>query len=211
MCNFARSVPPVSYSLIRTRIPAEKCNPQWRNPNHFANCSNFEQSLLKMVTRRKRWSTSAASGSAAGWKSGGPSLGRSPGAHKERRPVNQDQIEIFRGNRVDTIFRAGLRALLFFCRFERTRTRSTRSGASIYGNGIVQISAPLDRAFFAANLQLEGIRASEPRRGGVCEISTLPERDRAMLRRSDQIQSFEDRVATGMKITGAGLCRGCPD
>jgi hypothetical protein len=32
-----------------------------------------------------------------------------------------------------------------------------------------------------------------------------------MLRRSDQIQSFEDRVATGMKITGAGLCRGGPD
>jgi hypothetical protein len=36
------------------------------------------------------------------------------GAHKQRRPVNQDQIQIFRGNRVDTIFRAGLRALLFF-------------------------------------------------------------------------------------------------
>src|SRR4051812_28267788 len=46
--------------------------------------------------------------------SGGPSLGRSPGAHKQRRPVNQDQIQIFRGNRVDTIFRAGLTALLFF-------------------------------------------------------------------------------------------------
>src|ERR1700682_3454099 len=28
-------------------------------------------------------------------KSGGPSLGRSPGAHKQRRPVNQDQIQIF--------------------------------------------------------------------------------------------------------------------
>src|ERR1700744_342585 len=27
-------------------------------------------------------------------KSGGPSLGRSPGAHKQRRPVNQDQIEL---------------------------------------------------------------------------------------------------------------------
>lgn len=47
-------------------------------------------------------------------KSGGPSLGRSPGAHKQRRPVNQDQIQSLRGNRVDTIFRAGLRALLFF-------------------------------------------------------------------------------------------------
>ena len=28
-------------------------------------------------------------------QSGGPSLGRSPGAHKQRQPVNQDQIQIF--------------------------------------------------------------------------------------------------------------------
>jgi hypothetical protein len=51
---------------------------------------------------------------AARFKSGGPSLGRSPGAHKQRRPVNQDQIQFFGENRVDTIFRAGLLALLFF-------------------------------------------------------------------------------------------------
>jgi hypothetical protein len=38
------------------------CNPEWRNRDHFANCSNFEQSLLKLMTRRKRWSTSAGSG-----------------------------------------------------------------------------------------------------------------------------------------------------
>jgi hypothetical protein len=31
---------------------------------------------------------------AARLKSGGPSLGRSPGAHKQRRPVNQDQIQL---------------------------------------------------------------------------------------------------------------------
>jgi hypothetical protein len=30
------------------------CNPWWRNPNHFADCSNFEQSLLKMMTRLER-------------------------------------------------------------------------------------------------------------------------------------------------------------
>jgi hypothetical protein len=30
---------------------------------------------------------------AARLKSGGPSLGRSPGAHKQRRPANQDQIQ----------------------------------------------------------------------------------------------------------------------
>lgn len=35
---------------------------KWRNPNHFANCLNFEQSLLKLMTRRKRWSTTAGSG-----------------------------------------------------------------------------------------------------------------------------------------------------
>src|ERR1700674_4691917 len=48
-----------------------------------------------MVTRGKRWSNSAGSGWPQGLKSGGPSLGRSPGAHKQRRPVNQDQIQIF--------------------------------------------------------------------------------------------------------------------
>ena len=47
----------------RDAICAARCNlGGWRNPNHFASCSNFEQSLLKMVTRRKRWSTSAGSG-----------------------------------------------------------------------------------------------------------------------------------------------------
>jgi hypothetical protein len=37
-----------------------------------------------------------------------------PGAHKQRHPVNQRQISIFRGNRVDTIFRAGLWPCSFF-------------------------------------------------------------------------------------------------
>jgi hypothetical protein len=48
-----------------------------------------------MVTRRKRWSSNAGSDFAERFKSGGPSLGRSPGAQKQRRPVNQDQIQIF--------------------------------------------------------------------------------------------------------------------
>jgi hypothetical protein len=39
-----------------------RCNPEWRNRDHFVNCSNFEQSLLKLMTRQKRWSTSAGSG-----------------------------------------------------------------------------------------------------------------------------------------------------
>ena len=45
-----------------TRFACRACNRQWRNPNHFANCSNFEQSLLKLMTSRKRWSTTAGSG-----------------------------------------------------------------------------------------------------------------------------------------------------
>ena len=80
--------------LPKTRTPAVRCNHEWRNTNHFAECSNFEQSLLKLMTKRKRWSTSELSGWPQRHKSGGPSLGRNPGAHKQRRPVNQDQIHI---------------------------------------------------------------------------------------------------------------------
>ena len=47
-------------------------------------------------------------------KSGGPSLGRSPGAQKQRRPANQDQIQIFGEIRVDTILRAGFAPRSFF-------------------------------------------------------------------------------------------------
>jgi hypothetical protein len=68
---------------------------------------------------------------AARLKLDGPSLGRSPGAHKQRRPVNQDQIQIFRGNRVDTIFGAGLAALLFFLwRFSLAVLVSLRANGS---------------------------------------------------------------------------------
>jgi hypothetical protein len=84
-------------------------------------------------------------------------------------------------------------------------------GHSIYRRGVIQISASLDRAFFAANLQLERIRASVPRCGRVCEISTLPERDRAMLWGFKQIQSLEDRVAAGTKIARARRSCGGPD
>jgi hypothetical protein len=52
---------------------------------------------------------------AARSKLGGPSLGRSPGAHKQRRPVNQEQIQIF-GEIGSTQFlsRAPRPALFFF-------------------------------------------------------------------------------------------------
>jgi hypothetical protein len=44
--------------LARNPSSALSRNPGWRNSDHFVGCSNFEQSLLKMMTRRKRWSNS---------------------------------------------------------------------------------------------------------------------------------------------------------
>jgi hypothetical protein len=63
--------------LPRREFRPRSCNQNWCNPNHFADCWNFEQSLLKLMTRRQRWSRHAGSGWPQG-KSGGPSLGRSP-------------------------------------------------------------------------------------------------------------------------------------
>jgi len=40
-------------------------------------------------------------------KLGGPSLGRNPDAHKQRRLVNQEQIQLCEETRVDTIFEQG--------------------------------------------------------------------------------------------------------
>src|SRR5216684_3724256 len=51
---------------------------------------------------------------AARSKSGGPSLGRSPDAHKQRRPVKQDQIQIFGEIGSTQFLEQGLTALLFF-------------------------------------------------------------------------------------------------
>ena len=39
---------------LTARFLHVNCNPWWRKPDHFADCSNFEQSLLKMMTRSKR-------------------------------------------------------------------------------------------------------------------------------------------------------------
>ena len=55
--------PPFSSSSGRHALPRRRFwAAEWRNSDHFADCSKFEQSLLKMMTRRKRWSTSAGSG-----------------------------------------------------------------------------------------------------------------------------------------------------
>jgi len=50
------------YFVTRASIRGVECNHGWRNSDHFSDYSNFEQSLLKMVTRRKRSSTTKASG-----------------------------------------------------------------------------------------------------------------------------------------------------
>ena len=67
-------------------------NRRWRHPNHFANCSKFEQSLPKMMTSLERWSTNSGSGQPRGvsWWS---KSREEPDAHKQRHPINQDQIE----------------------------------------------------------------------------------------------------------------------
>jgi hypothetical protein len=65
---------------------------EWSFSNHNENCSNFEQSLLGMMTSVQRWSTN----SVAEWSqggSGGPSLGRNPDAHKQRHPANQPKFK----------------------------------------------------------------------------------------------------------------------
>jgi hemoglobin-like flavoprotein len=53
-----------------------------------------------------------------------------PDAHKQRHPVNQDQIQIFRGNRVDTIFGAGLIALLFFYKITQAAAAVTMTSTN---------------------------------------------------------------------------------
>jgi hypothetical protein len=47
-------------------------------------------------------------------KSGGPSLGRSPDAQKQRRPVNQDQIQIFGEIGSTQFLEQGFRPCSFF-------------------------------------------------------------------------------------------------
>ena len=84
-------------------------NPQpwWRNANHFAECWNFEQSLLKMVTRRKRWSTNSGSG----WPRGSSLVVQVSGGALTRTSSVASSIKIkskFSGKlRVDTIFERG--------------------------------------------------------------------------------------------------------
>src|SRR5437763_11157721 len=85
----------------------------WRNLNHFAKCSKFEQPLHQIVTRREKWSTSAGSG----WPRGFSLVVQVSGGALTRTSSVAPSIKIksnFRGNRVDTIFGAGLAPCSFF-------------------------------------------------------------------------------------------------
>jgi hemoglobin-like flavoprotein len=65
-------------------------------------------------------------------KSGGPSLGRNPGAHKQRRPVNQDQIESF-GEIGSTQFsEQGFAPCSFFSKQANTTQRMTSPANPIH-------------------------------------------------------------------------------
>jgi hypothetical protein len=39
---------------FKSSIARQKRNSEWSNPDHFAKCMNFEQSLLKLMTSEKR-------------------------------------------------------------------------------------------------------------------------------------------------------------
>ena len=85
----------------------------WRNLNHFAKCSKFEQPLHQIVTRREKWSTSAGSG----WPRGFSLVVQVSGGALTRTSSVAPSIKIksnFRGNRVDTIFGAGFAPCSFF-------------------------------------------------------------------------------------------------
>jgi hypothetical protein len=50
------------YYITSLRFCAYKCSSGWRISNHFEICTKFEQSLPKMVTKPKSWSTTTGSG-----------------------------------------------------------------------------------------------------------------------------------------------------
>ena len=90
------------------------CNRQWRNLNHFAECWNFEQSLLKMVTRRTRWSNSAGSG----WPKGSSLVVQVSGGALTRTSsvasTIKNKSKFSRKIRVDTVFEQGSKPCSFF-------------------------------------------------------------------------------------------------
>src|SRR6266446_5829731 len=81
-------------------------------------------------------------------KSGGPSLGRSPDAHKQRRLVNQDQTQFFEVKGSTQFLSRALCPALFFHAFEVSQTASADMTAS---------SNPIERSFEIAALRCEDL------------------------------------------------------
>ena len=107
------SLPLLRAPLLPDAIDLGSRNPRSRGCKDYLTCLNFEQSLLKMMTRRKRWSNSACSG----WPKGSAWWSKSREEPRRAKSSANPSIKTktnFRGNRVDTIIRAGHRALLFF-------------------------------------------------------------------------------------------------
>jgi len=77
---------------------------------------------------------------AARLKSGGPSLGRSPGAHKQRRPVNQDQIQIFGEIGSTQFLEQGLPPCSFFFCSRLVPLQEGLRPASFFRDGLKEIS-----------------------------------------------------------------------
>lgn len=84
-CRRRMSLPP-----LVAKKPRQKSRITQRTDCSARNMK-FELLFQKVVTKQKRWATNLSAGGLR-VTSGGPSLGRSPGAHKRCHPVNQRQI-----------------------------------------------------------------------------------------------------------------------
>jgi hypothetical protein len=105
-----------SYSNTSIESNACRCSPGWAVSNHFQICTKFEHSLPRKVTRSKTSSTTTGSD----WPQGHRLVVQVSGGTLTRKssvtPLINTKSESAGKYRVDTIFRAGLVALLFFCR-----------------------------------------------------------------------------------------------
>lgn len=86
--------------------------------NHFENCSKFEQSFPKMMTRGRRWSRKTSTGWASAPEPGWSKSREEPWrATSSVVPPARSNRKLRGENRVDTIFRAGPECpALFLCR-----------------------------------------------------------------------------------------------
>jgi hypothetical protein len=111
-------------------------------------------------------------------KSGGPSLGRSPGAHKQRRPVNQDQIQIFGEIGSTQFLEQGLAPCSFF-RDTLFEMLCSKCFAGIIRHGAADMTAP-------ANLIQHSFELAAAR----CEDLTIETSPQSRSRKFEPISAF---------------------